>query len=106
METQQRMRDYLSRNNYLDMVTIAHLVGFSTAYLSEWLNNRVKSGHVKVIVEKFLDGDGKRMQEITEKLKTVRKDRIALHQQRADILKKARTHQTAKPSVPSQTINN
>ena len=106
METKQRMKDFISENNYLDMETIAHLVGYHTSYLSEWLKNRVKSGHVEVTVERFLDGDGKRMQEITEKLKTVRKDRIALHQQRADILKKARTHQTAKPSVPSQTINN
>jgi hypothetical protein len=106
METKQRMKDFISENNYLDMETIAHLVGYHTSYLSEWLKNRVKSGHVEVTVERFLDGDGKRMQEITENLKSARKDRIALHQQRAEILKKARIHQTANQRVPSQTINN
>jgi hypothetical protein len=104
MDTRQQLRAFVEEASFLDVVAIAELAGLQYAVLYRWMAG-APSSYTEGVVRTFLDGDGKRIMEISQKLKGERKDRIALHQERAEIFKKARIHTTGNQRVPSPVTN-
>lgn len=104
MDTRQRLKEFMETQHFIDVTGVADLVGISYSNMYKWMSG-TPSTYIGAKVKRFLDTDGRRLVEITQKLKGERKDRIALHQQRAEIMKKARIHQTSNQDVPSLTIN-
>ena len=102
--TKNKMIDFVIINDYLTTESIALIIGTNRFTLETWLYGSVKKSHVEPLVEEFLERDGKLLSEIKIALRSAKKDRVALHQQRAAILQKARIHVPSKRRVPS--LNN
>ena len=97
MDTRQQLKAFMEAASFLDVVGISDLAGLQHAVLYRWMAG-APSSYTEGVVRTFLNGGGKRILEISQELKAERKRicRIALHQERAEIFKKARIHQTAK----------
>ena len=106
MDTRQKMKEFLDGAEYLGQVTVAGLIGITAESFGRWLNKMDKCPTVEILAGKFLTNEGKRLDEIQAALKNGTGNRIRLHRQRAEILKKARIHQTTNQRVPSLMINN
>lgn len=108
MDTRTEMIRYMEQVDFLTPFGIAEAVGVSDTYFYKWLNSDKSKnfGNINNYVAEFLNGDGKRLIELTNALKNRAKNRIELHQQRAKILQKARIHVPSKHSVPSPALNN
>lgn len=104
MDTRQQLKAFVEAASFLDFVGISELAGLQFAVLNRWLTG-APSSYTERVVRTFLDGDGKRILEISQELKGERKYRIALHQERAEIFKKARIHVPSKRCVPSPVTN-
>ena len=104
-DTRQRLKKFMDELPILTEVALIQLIGCSSFTLSKWLDgcqNSLLEKRVKI----FMAEDGRRLFELSKALETAKTDRVALHQERAAILQKARIHVPSKQSVPSPIINN
>lgn len=117
-DTRSLLLQYIEELQFIDLVGIADMVSTQFNVLHRYMEGK-PSFTVEKRVIAFLNGDGARFLELTKALKTARVDRVALHQERAAILRKARTHKTINrfyksentpdlrnQRVPSPEINN
>lgn len=103
MDERLQIDRFIKEADFLDVGAIIDMVGISNNYFYRWMANpHNDSSRMKTLVSRFIETDGRRLLEITKEIRKGRKDRIALHQKRAEILKKTRTHQTANQRVSSQ----
>ena len=84
--------------------TVMDMIRANATHFYQWQRGFMNP-YLDVKIEAFLQGDGLRFLKLTKQLKTAKTDRVALHQERAAILQKARIHVPSKHGVPSLTTN-
>lgn len=104
-DIRKQFAKFMGELRVLSNDTVMDIIRTNTTHFYQWQRG-FKNPYLDIKIEAFLNGDGLRFLELTKQLKTAKTDRVALHQERAAILQKARIHVPSKHGVPSLAINN
>lgn len=102
-DIRKQFDQFMNELQILTEYSVIAMIGTTEYNFYSWrkgYSNSIVDGKVK----RFLSEAGSKFLELTKALKTARKDRIALHQERAALLQKARIHSPSKTCAPS--LNN
>lgn len=93
MDAREMMGRFLGKVHYLDESTIGRMVGMPTAAFNRWMNNcgfpRSQEKY-NVLVVRFLESTGKKLEAIQDDFESGRITRLQLHKKRSEIFKKHR----------------
>jgi len=75
-------------SHYLSPSAVAQLIGVSPTSFHYYLKNPDKHPYVERLIESFLDGDAKKLNEIQLAFRDGSKNRMELHKMRLEIFRK------------------